>query len=186
MISKFGHDFKIWTWFQNLDMMLKFGHGFKINNSVQPQLSELWRSEHLSYLNTPASLITITSPWLYTNIDIWLSVCFIITQWQHTNQRLIANGCLTTQHINNFIDIPCCGKLSREKTYEFRGFVAIHESFLTPIAEFTRVFSVPYTCSGKLSKEKNFHKFHGFVVIHESFLRKIWGCGTFGASKASN
>ena len=47
-------------------------------------------------------------------------------------------------------------------------------------------FSVPYTCSRKLSKEKNFRKFHGFVVIHESFLRKVWGRGTFGAAKASN
>ena len=47
-------------------------------------------------------------------------------------------------------------------------------------------FSVPYTCSGKLSKEKNFRKFHSFVVIHESFLRKVWGRGTFGAAKASN
>ena len=34
---------------------------------------------------------------------------------------------------------------------------------------------IPY--SGKLSREKNFHKFRGFVAICESSLRKIWGRG---------
>ena len=33
---------------------------------------------------------------------------------------------------------------------------------------------------------ENFHKFCSFVAIRESFLCKIWGCGTFGAEKASN
>jgi len=33
---------------------------------------------------------------------------------------------------------------------------------------------------------KNFCKFRVFVAICESFLRKIWGCGTLGAVKASN
>ena len=34
---------------------------------------------------------------------------------------------------------------------------------------------IPY--SGKLSREKIFHKFRGFVAICESSLRKIWGRG---------
>ena len=43
-----------------------------------------------------------------------------------------------------------------------------------------------YKCSTETFESENFRKFRGFVAIRKGFLHKIWGCGTFGAAKASN
>ena len=115
-------------------------------------------------------------------------MCFIITQWLHANQHLIANVCLTTQHTNNFIDIPCSGEtfkgenlwISRFCGYSWK-FSHMRVSQYMAIAEFTTVSSVLYTCSGKLSRKKTFTNFTVLWLFMKVSLQNLrtwhlWRC----------
>ena len=90
-------------------------------------------------------------------------------------------------------NISMCSRVSSQLSVSIK-LVIIHHKLITQFTAFQlQLWSkhstwhlqlLPY--SGKLSREKTFHKFCSFVAIRESFLHEIWGVASFGTAKASN